>query len=111
MCYSIRMKVRKPNQQLRKKIRLTTLQLRKKWAKNGWSSYAINTGRCADFALDLVDLIPQGKAIWGENIKHKFPKHIDGGGHCFFVCQGRYYDSEAPQGVEKPHLLKYYKRT
>ena len=104
------MKVGKHNK-LRQKIRLAILNLRKKWNKNGYSSYAINTGRCSDFALDLVDLIPQGKAIWGESIKKKFPKHIDAGGHCFFVCKGLYYDSESPHGVEKPHLLKYYQRT
>ena len=79
----------------------------------------INNGLCADFAYNL-EQITDGEAFWGDEIcimlwssrailsKDWFTHFAPG--HCFLKLDGRYYDSECPEGVEFPDDLPYYQR-
>lgn len=65
------------------------------------SQKEINAGLCGFFAGRLVLAFKQTPLFLAE-----------GPGHVFVVCPAtrRYYDSEAPYGVELPALLPFYQR-
>ena len=80
----------------------------------------INNGMCGDFAEDLA-YIGFGQPIWGDDcigddwwslevlalpdwMSHYAP------GHCFIVFDGKFYDSECPQGCDYVDKLPFYQR-
>ena len=81
-----------------------------KWNRLGYSAMSINTGNCDEFAADLEQRFPEGRAVWGDEIPKAFKGRGDHSGHCFFKFKSRYYDSEAPLGVKRPDDLPYYIR-
>jgi hypothetical protein len=100
----------KKNLPLKEQVSLTILTLIKEYSKKGYSSLAINCGICDEFAEQLERIFPQGRAVWGDEIRRRFPKNVDPDGHCFFFCDGYYFDSECQQGVTEPHLLPFFQR-
>jgi len=84
------------------------------------SPAGINSGLCDEFANIIEIEAGFGKAVWGD----KLPKgdwssdvqRLEGWfttfapHHCFIVYEGRYYDSECPEGCEYPDELPHYQR-
>ena len=56
----------------------------------------VNGGLCEDFAGDIVNM-GFGNVIWS-------------GAHCFVLYNGKYFDSECPQGCNHPDKLPFYLR-
>ena len=82
----------------------------------------INEGRCDRFAEIIVDS-GFGEAVWGDGLPRNAwsPAITDemwdghyrdnvAPYHCFIMYDGRYYDSESPDGVEWPDQLKCFVR-
>jgi hypothetical protein len=83
------------------------------------NAYDINNGLCDQFAFDIMKKIEGSEYFWGDELEDEFwgmekahgikrwgEEH--GFGHCFIVFEGRYYDSEAPEGVDHPKDLPFY---
>jgi len=77
--------------------------------------YYINCGHCEEFANIICERIEGAKAYWGDEFSEEFwdmdiPNWVEGEAwsHCFVVYKGRYYDSEAPRGVDHPKDLPLY---
>lgn len=83
----------------------------------------INTGNCVDFAQDLENL-GFGVATWGselsfehwgpditEEMWDRYYRYKVVCCHCFTIYEGRYYDSETPEGVEWPDELPCFIRS
>ena len=84
----------------------------------GLTAKKINSGECGNFAADIVDL-GFGEDIWGDELPYNYwSKSIQeiwdeflefyAGGHCFIRYNGKYYDSQCPQGCNYPNELPYY---
>lgn len=81
---------------------------------------AINNGLCGNFANDLVEM-GFGEAVWGDDAcpclwsscvmgLPDWFTHFTGG-HCFLDGHnGKFYDSECPQGCNYPDELPFYQR-
>jgi hypothetical protein len=79
--------------------------------------YYINCGYCEEFAGTIVKQIEGAEAYWGDNFDADFwgvdieDWVVDHAAyHCFIVYKGRYYDSEAPEGVDHPKDLPLYQK-
>jgi len=80
----------------------------------------INNGNCGEFANDVADQIPGAYAIWGDDLcpilwSYKVIRLPDwftnfAPGHCFIMYDGRFYDSECPDGCDFPDELPFYQR-
>jgi hypothetical protein len=57
----------------------------------------INNGLCEDFAADVCSLVPGAEAWWDDELGKRPPET---GSHKIIVFQGRYYDSECPEGTD-----------
>jgi hypothetical protein len=68
--------------------------------ENGFTAESINDGYCFFFSGDLKTLFPEGEECnnWHES-------HVNDYNHVFFKLNGKYYDSETPNGVEDYHNL------
>jgi len=87
--------------------------------KYGLTPFDINDGNCDSFANDITDM-GFGQAIWGDDLDMDLwsldVQHIDdwlgcfGAGHCFIWYNGKFYDSECPQGCDYPDYLPIYQR-
>lgn len=106
------------------------IELRKEYMNKGCSPQEINDGECDEFAYALqnlglgtmvkeVDLLDHSwsdemvKAWLGVSfdIKHFNRKKDESFIHAFLQGNdGRYYDSETPEGVENPEDLLIYQR-
>jgi hypothetical protein len=64
----------------------------------------INHGRCQDFAEDLKTKFPEAKMYWAYS--GKFTPY-----HWFVKIGNRYYDAEAPEGVDRTLDLPTFKRS
>jgi hypothetical protein len=62
----------------------------------GYSAEEINDGQCWDFAEDLQKLFPEGEVQDNRTLTGR----DEGWDHAFFRLDGRYYDSETPNGVD-----------
>jgi len=62
-------------------------------------AYHTNCGQCEDFANDIVELFPEAVAEWGDGLcdADEVDQYMY---HCILLYQGKFYDSEHPQGVE-----------
>jgi len=81
-------------------ITQTILQFRIKWCSElNCTPQQINTGNCDGFAQAITDVVIGAKYVWD-----------DDKGHCFIAYNGRYYDSECPQGCLYSPDLPYYQR-
>jgi hypothetical protein len=69
----------------------------------GFTAAEINDGLCFNFADDLKVLVPEGV------VEDYFDSEGDWS-HAYFCFEGRYYDSEAPEGVEDFMQLPCCKR-
>jgi len=71
----------------------------------------INYGLCHKFAEYVLREVNEegfaASAIWGCDTD---PGLDALGCHCFVIHEGRYYDSEALDGVDDPYDLPFYKR-
>lgn len=71
----------------------------------------INCGDCDIFAMELSNIYPKGRVLWGDDVDHFFCSACyDGTAHCFFKYGKKYYDSECCEGVTNPILLPFYVR-
>lgn len=65
----------------------------------------INNGLCEDFAETIESKVPGAQLFWLEELDSKYQND----GHCIIKFEGRFYDAECPQGVDKleeiPFLL------
>ena len=81
----------------------------------------INCGLCEEFASTIGDQVEGAYMSWGDQlyddfwgmekehgIEHWSDDHAFG--HCFIIFEDRYYDSEAPKGVDHPKNLPFYLR-
>jgi hypothetical protein len=109
-----------------KTITQAILQLRIHYGEYGVRPDVINTGQCMDFAYEIARL-GFGSDVWGnevllENWSSEF-QYIANGNlanyklviqymecHCFIEYEGKYYDSECPQGCDYPDQLPCYVR-
>lgn len=67
---------------------------------HGWDEAKwINNGHCNFFAAEVESKVPGARMCWD-----------DRRWHCFVVYRGRFYDAEAPLGVDRPSDLPYYQR-
>jgi hypothetical protein len=62
----------------------------------------INRGMCEDFAEDVCSLVPGAEAWWADELGRK--RGWDGS-HKLIKYQGRYYDSECPEGNRRWRAL------
>jgi len=81
----------------------------------------INAGSCGQFA-DGVEERMNGEAVpvWGDDLpRDAWSPHVRcipdwfthaAPFHCFVKHQNRYYDSECPEGVDRPDELPFYQR-
>jgi len=98
-------------------ITQTILQFRIKWCSElNCTPQQINTGNCEGFAAEIEERGFE-YATWGSEIPYEgwlnsSQDWIDSfsGCHCFIDYNGRYYDSECPQGCIYPDDLPFYKR-
>jgi len=76
----------------------------------------INRGNCDTFA-NQIETLGFGEAVWGDELSPEdwsfssedwFTNYAPY--HCLILYQGRYYDSECPEGVKWPDQLPYYRR-
>ena len=107
----------------RMNITRAILLLRIKYAKRyGYNPTKINSGSCMNFADDIVDMgFHDCQAVWGDTLhwdlwSDKVRDLIDfleyfASGHCFIWYDGRFYDSECPQGCNYPDGLPFYQRS
>lgn len=73
----------------------------------------INCGNCCEFANAVCCKMGWDKrvnAYWGDELPHLFTDKHEPDAHCFITFNGKYYDSECPEGVETPALLPFYQR-
>ena len=73
----------------------------------------INGGECGDFACELARRLPAAYHVFCEAALNLFTidnLEFDLNGHNMIEYDGRYYDAEAPQGVEYPELLPIFVR-
>lgn len=82
----------------------------KAWNRKGFNAWAINCGNCDSFAQELQEKFPKGFARWGDDYYEFFNTDVDPSGHCFFVFEMLYFDSETPNGVSYPDELPFYAR-
>lgn len=82
----------------------------KVWDRKGFNPQSINCGNCENFAKELEKKFPQGFAVWGEDYLDFFNTDVDCSGHCFFVFEMLYWDSECPEGTDYPDSLPFYAR-
>ncbi len=77
--------------------------------------YHINDGSCEEFAETIADQVEGAVPLWGDSFDEEFwdmdieywvEDHAYA--HCFIVYEGRYYDAEAPNGVDHPKNLPLY---
>lgn len=74
----------------------------------GTDAYEINCGLCEDFAHDLVWALGEDpyshscpiEIRWHDEMEDCTEEEANTWAHCFVVYQGRYYDSQAPEGVD-----------
>jgi len=81
--------------------------------------HEINEGSCSTFAAMLRDA-GFGRDVWGDDLDMDLwsdeIQHIEywletyGMQHCFTWYEGKFYDSECPEGCEYPDQLPFYKR-
>ena len=71
-------------------------------------AYEINCGCCEDFAADVIAVLTgDGRetdelfAAWHDNMLDCTEGEADWWSHKFVVYKGRYYDSQAPEGVDE----------
>lgn len=66
----------------------------------GTTAYSINSGLCEEFAHDVAAIIPGAEALWGDEVADPAVDDLDTYAyHCIVRYDGRFYDSEHPQGV------------
>ena len=79
--------------------------------------YYINCGHCEPFAETIVKQIEGAEGYWGDNfdaefwgidVEHWVEDHA--AYHYFILYKGRYYDAEAPEGVDHPKDLPLYQK-
>jgi len=84
----------------------------------GLTAKKINNGNCDDFAND-IEFNGFGCAVWGDedwlNWSLDIKNHLDwfthfAPFHCFIWYEGKYYDSECPEGCEYADQLPFYQR-
>lgn len=63
------------------------------------ATWDINCGWCEEWANAVEKKVPGAVADWYD---------INDNDHCLVVYEGRYYDAECPQGVDKPEDLPIY---
>jgi hypothetical protein len=64
------------------------------------SAAGVNFGDCEWFAEEVCGLVPGAEAFWGDELTGVNEDTDDYAYHCFVRYNGRYYDSEAPWGVD-----------
>ncbi len=71
----------------------------------GQDAYHINCGNCEDFAHDVLDLLggetDDLRGVWHDNMKDCTSREADEWAHCFIMFNGRFYDSQSSEGVDK----------
>lgn len=96
------------------------LKLRIKYAiKFRLSPIGINNGRCMDFAAEIAKQ-GFGQDVWGCDLSIEWWSEIIqpfendlcdfAEIHCFIMYDGKFYDSETPQGCNYPDQLLCYQR-
>lgn len=68
------------------------------------NAWWINTGLCERWAKEAAKRLGRGEAIWLEDMMPSEQAH----GHCVLLLDGRYYDSQNPEGVDSIELLDVY---
>jgi hypothetical protein len=97
-------------------VKREVLRLRRIYRnQHGQTPREINGGNCESFAEDLLTKFPKGDTYWGEDFPKLFrpymsKRQVEDTAHCFFFIEGKYFDSECPEGVINPALLPYYQR-
>lgn len=66
----------------------------------GVTPYKINCGMCEDFANDVQDLVPGAEGFWGDELTEPYEDFYQYGYHHIIRYNGKYYDSQHPQGVD-----------
>jgi hypothetical protein len=74
----------------------------------GVSPSDINKGMCEDFSTDVLTVIGRGEVFWADDmLDGSWEEH---GAHAFFWLDGKYYDSESPEGVDDWKHLSFFTR-
>lgn len=63
-------------------------------------AYSINCGMCEDFAADVCSLVKGAEQFWGDELINEDDDPDEYAYHNIVRYQGRYYDSEHPNGVD-----------
>ena len=81
------------------------------YAAKGYDAYSINNGRCEDFAVDVINTLggesDELYVAGHENMSDRTDNE-DLPGHCFICYMGRFYDSQAPCGVDQWRQLPIF---
>lgn len=89
------------------------LALTKVYRKHlGFSAERINHGECENFADIICEMFPGASSYWGDQLMedHEEDYYNDYAYHCFIEYEGRYYDSESPEGVDNWRDLQSFLR-
>lgn len=98
------------------------LELRAEYAQSGYNPIDINSGLCDQFANEIAEIgFHNCVAVWGNDLSIEYWSenlwvYCDDGLehfaniHCFIMYNGKFYDSETPQGCDYPDQLLCYQR-
>jgi len=64
------------------------------------SPYYINCGNCEEFAHDVQDVFGRGEPFWQDEMSDCTELEAVYWSHKFLQVDGRFYDSQSPEGVD-----------
>lgn len=67
------------------------------------TAWDINNGLCEYFAYAVCDEVPGAEMFWLEELDSQY----EDAHHCVIRYEGRFYDAECPQGVDRLEDLPY----
>jgi hypothetical protein len=95
-------------------LKILTREYLRAYRRRLGSSWEINYGDCYRWAL-LAQRLNGGQLIsvtvmCEDTFSEKPDQYIEDGTHAFVLIDGKYYDSESPEGVTDWHQLNYFHR-
>jgi len=78
--------------------------------QHGVDAWHINCGQCEDFALDVIEAmgLDSFSMFWHDGMPDCTEEEAYTFAHCFIRYDGRFYDSECPEGVDSWRELPYF---
>jgi hypothetical protein len=89
-------------------------ELTKEYAKDGYTVSSINHGMCEEFAEEICRRLSGAEAFWGDELATEQDAEDEAlmdelRYHKVVKFEGRYYDSEHPEGVDDFRTMSTFK--